>query len=109
MIDIRSIRWPEVTDVKKWLRLDDNVDDSVLSDAVDAAKYAMAQHLVFPDDGVLPGDLRQAFMLRVQRYMARRNSPEGVAGFADFGAVRVSSDDPDIVRLEGPYRTVPVA
>ena len=39
------------------------------------------------------------------RLFRRRLSPEGVAGFGEFGAVRVIAQDPDIEALMTPNRS----
>lgn len=48
--------------------------------------------------------LAAALVRRVQRSMAMRNLPLGVT--LDENAVRVGSIDPEVRRLEGPYRKV---
>lgn len=54
----------------------------------------------------VPEAVVQATLLTANRLVKRRGSPEGVAGFDEFGTVRISSrDDPDAVRLLTPYRT----
>lgn len=53
-----------------------------------------------------PADLVQAVVLRTARYLARRNSPEGVVGVNEFGPVRISTVDRDIEDLEAPWRPV---
>ncbi len=46
--------------------------------------------------------LAQALVRRVQRSLAMQNLPLGVT--LDENAVRVGSTDPEVRRLEGPYR-----
>ncbi|MGH9252077.1 MAG: hypothetical protein ACRD0W_21550 [Acidimicrobiales bacterium] len=47
----------------------------------------------------VPEGVIQACLLVVNRAIKRRTSPEGVAGFDEFGVIRISSrDDPDAVR-----------
>jgi hypothetical protein len=54
----------------------------------------------------VPEPVVQSTLLVANRLLKRRNSPEGVAGFDEFGVVRISSrDDPDAVRYLTPYRT----
>lgn len=54
----------------------------------------------------VPEDVYQATLLTTNRLIKRRRSPEGVAGFDEFGVIRISTrDDPDAVRLLNPYRT----
>lgn len=53
----------------------------------------------------VPEAVFQAVLLTANRLVKRRGSPEGVAGFDEFGVIRISSrDDPDAVRLLTPYR-----
>ncbi len=54
----------------------------------------------------VPDAVVQATLLLVNRLIKRRNSPEGVAGFDEFGTIRISTrDDPDAVRYLTPYKT----
>jgi hypothetical protein len=53
----------------------------------------------------VPEAVFQATLLTTNRLLKRRRSPEGVAGFDDFGVIRISPrDDPDAVRLLEWYR-----
>jgi hypothetical protein len=52
----------------------------------------------------IPVDVQQACVLMSLRQYSRYNSPLGVAGFGDMGAVRVSRIDPDIQSMLAPYR-----
>lgn len=53
----------------------------------------------------VPEPVLEATRLITNRLFKRPGSPEGVAGFDEFGIVRISSrDDPDAVRLLDPYR-----
>lgn len=60
-------------------------------------------------DEVVPDNLREATLLQTARTFRRRLSPEGVAGFGDFGAVRVTRVDPDIEALITPNKSWGVA
>jgi hypothetical protein len=42
-------------------------------------------------------------------WLARRNSPDGLVGFGDFGPARVAGFDRDIAALEGTFRPVTFA
>ena len=54
----------------------------------------------------IPEAVIQSTLLVTNRLFKRPGSPEGVAGFDEFGTVRISSrEDPDAVRLLTPYRT----
>lgn len=53
----------------------------------------------------VPGDVFQATLIKAARLFHRTMSPQGVAGFGDFGVVRISSrEDPDCVLLLSQYR-----
>ena len=54
-------------------------------------------------------NLREAVLLQTARQFRRRLSPEGVAGFGDFGAVRISRVDPDIEAMITPNRSWGIA
>lgn len=53
----------------------------------------------------VPDPVQQACLIQASRILKRRHSPEGVAGFGDFGAIRITSRlDPDVQQLLDPYR-----
>lgn len=53
----------------------------------------------------VPDEVNQACILRAAALFKRKDSPDGVAGFGDFGAVRISRfRDPDVVELLDPFR-----
>jgi hypothetical protein len=55
----------------------------------------------------IPMPVYQAALILVHRTIKRRGSPEGVAGFDEFGQIRISTrDDPDAVRYLLPYQKV---
>lgn len=55
----------------------------------------------------VPKSVFEATLLVTNRLQKRRRSPEGVAGFDEFGVVRISKqEDPDAARLLEPYRTM---
>lgn len=51
----------------------------------------------------VPEEIAQATKLLASRYFRRKDSPEGVAGSADWGGIRVSRRDPDVDALIEPY------
>jgi len=59
----------------------------------------------------VPAAVHDACLLQVARLHQRRKSPEGVSGWNDYGAVRISSRlDPDVCELlDGSYRRLLVA
>jgi hypothetical protein len=58
----------------------------------------------------VPTAVRQATILSALRQYKRYESPTGVLGFSDLGAVRVGTKlDPDVERMIQPYRKVRMA
>lgn len=52
----------------------------------------------------VPDDIKQACLLLAHRLYKRRDSPHGIGGFGDLGAVRVLANEPDLAGLIDPYR-----
>lgn len=53
----------------------------------------------------VPDDVKQAALIKAARLFLRKDSPQGVAGFGDFGVVRISrTEDPDVAALLDPFR-----
>lgn len=52
----------------------------------------------------VPVDVKQACLMLAARVFIRKESPVGVAGFGEFGAIRVRNADPDVMALVEPYR-----
>lgn len=52
----------------------------------------------------VPMAVKQACILLAMRQFKRYDSPLGVAGFGDLGAIRVGRVDPDVEALLQPYR-----
>lgn len=57
----------------------------------------------------VPTAIRQATILLGMRHYKRYDSPLGIAGFSDVGAVRVSRIDPDVENLIAPFKKVRMA
>lgn len=57
----------------------------------------------------VPDAVRSACVLMASRLFSRRQSPEGVAGFGDIGAVRISGVDVDVMELIAAHRSWGVA
>lgn len=53
-------------------------------------------------------DLVQAIILLTGRYMARRNSPDGLVGMGDLGVMRISAIDRDVRDLVAKNRKIVV-
>jgi hypothetical protein len=54
----------------------------------------------------VPLAVKQACRIQSSRMFKRAESPLGVAGFGEFGVVRVSTLDPDVKALLEPYKVV---
>lgn len=55
----------------------------------------------------VPDAVYQATLIQAARVFKRKDAPEGVVGFDQFGTIRVSSrPDPDVEALLSPYRRV---
>jgi hypothetical protein len=57
----------------------------------------------------IPPEVEQAAVLRAVAIFKRKESPQGVAGFGDFGAIRISRQDPDVLALLAPFQRPMVA
>lgn len=95
-----------LADIRAYLT-DSTADDATLTSALTAERAAQARSCRVDDYGP---DLREALLRRVARNLAARAVP--VASYTSFDgggtAVRVPSRDPEVRRLEAPYRRVSV-
>lgn len=76
-------------------------DDAVLGVCLNAAGawvYDRVESRFVQEPAVV-----QAVLMLAARLYKRRQSPEGVAGWADQGAIVVVARDPDVERLIEPY------
>ena len=52
----------------------------------------------------VPAEVTEAALIKAARLFHRKDSPQGVAGFGDFGVVRITrAQDPDVADLLGPF------
>lgn len=93
--------------VKAWVGAE-RVPADVFDDAWGAAeRYVTDRVSPRPDDETTPpADLVLAVNLLTSRYLARRNSPDGMVGLGDLGTVQVPFADADVKRLLAPYLPV---
>lgn len=56
----------------------------------------------------VPPQVEQAAVLRAVAIFKRKESPQGIAGFGDFGAIRIGRQDPDVVALLANFQRVMV-
>lgn len=52
----------------------------------------------------IPDAINQACVMHAARIFNRKESPQGVAGWGDFGAIRVGRTDPDVVAFLDPFQ-----
>lgn len=52
----------------------------------------------------VPDDVNEACLIRATNLFKRKEAPFGVAGFGEFGAVRISRRDTDVVDLLQPFQ-----
>jgi len=57
----------------------------------------------------IPTAVKQACILSSMRQFKRYDAPLGIAGFGDFGPMRVSRIDPDIEQMLAPWRRIQMA
>lgn len=54
---------------------------------------------------MVPADVFTATLIKAARLFHRKDSPQGVAGFGEFGVVRIGSrEDADVMMLLAPFR-----
>lgn len=52
----------------------------------------------------VPDEVTEACLLKASSLFRRKDAPFGIAGVSDFGPVRISRTDPDVMSLLAPYR-----
>jgi hypothetical protein len=52
----------------------------------------------------VPDEVKRATLLKAVSLFKRKDAPFGVAGFGEFGAVRITRNDPDVVDLLSGFR-----
>jgi hypothetical protein len=107
--------WPDIGEARQYIGEVNDDQMPVLEQCLDAAVGYLGWRCdgeIEEDDDyvdIIPATLREATFLLTSRTFRRRLSPEGVAGFGDFGAVRVTSVDPDIEAMLTPTRSWGIA
>lgn len=98
---------PTVTDATTYLGASSPYTEAEVTQALGTELAAQAARCRVPDDTAdWPADLAEAALRRVQRNLAMRAMPLGYqTTTTEYGPIaqRVGSD-PEIVRLEAPYR-----
>jgi hypothetical protein len=107
--------WPTLSEARHHIGEVNNDQVPILERCLDAAVAHIGwrcEDNIEEDDyyvEIVPDDLAEAALLLTARLFRRRLSAEGVAGFGEFGAVRVTRVDPDIEMLITPYRSWGIA
>lgn len=86
-----------------------NLDQALIGDAWLAAEAYVAERTQRDTAMTASDSLVQAVDLLTARYLARRNSPDGMVGLGDLGPAQVPFSDIDVERLINPWRFFPVA
>ena len=101
--------WPDIGALREYVGEVNEDQEAVLQGSLDSAiayigwrcDGELEQDTVDYEE-IVPANLQEATKMLASRLFRRRLSPEGVAGFGDFGAVRVVAKDPDIEALITP-------
>lgn len=104
--------WPDINEIISALGNVHSADDPEIENCRLAAIDRLTALCVLDEtvDPVgVPDAVRRACILLTSRLFARRSSPEGVAGFGDIGAVRISGVDVDVMELVASHRRWGVA
>jgi hypothetical protein len=95
-----------VEDVLTWLG--PGYDPAIVQEAYAAAEAYVGKRVrwAIPPDiqAQAPADLVQAVRFQTARYLARRNSPDGMVGLGDLGVARIPVSDQDVQTLINPWR-----
>ena len=100
---------PTLAEVTTYLGTSHSWADAAIAEAYDAELQAQADTCRLPADGAYPKPLRDALGRRVAHNLAVRELPLGVQATVSDMAVATRSVgglDPEVRRLEGPYRKV---
>jgi len=95
---------PTTAELAAWIKIPGELDEAketTLQLCIDAAVDDMEDRCDLPN--AWNAKVRLACVMHAARYYKRKDSPEGVAGFGEFGPVRVSSFDPDVERILGRF------
>jgi hypothetical protein len=100
-----GLGWPDIDEYKQWARVPgtDTVDDVAIDQALSAVKVAIVARCPTLATAACPPDALYACLLWTNRVLVRRQSPEGIVGIADLGAVRIMRTDADIDQMLSPW------
>jgi len=103
--------WPDIGETRQYIGEVNDDQMPILEQCLNAAVayigFRCDGNIVEDDDyiDIVSDNVREATLELTSRLFRRRLSPEGIGGFGEFGAVRVTSVDPDIERLITPSRS----
>jgi hypothetical protein len=103
--------WPDIGETRQYIGEVNDDQMPILEQCLNAAVAYIGWRCdgnIEEDDDyvdIVPDNVREATLELTSRLFRRRLSPEGIGGFGEFGAVRVTSVDPDIERLITPQRS----
>jgi hypothetical protein len=104
-----GLGWPDIDEYKQWARVVDTVDDVAIDQALSAVMAAIVARCPVLATAPCPEDALYACLLWTNRLLVRRQSPEGIVGIADMGAVKIMRTDADIDDLLAPWKEPVVA
>lgn len=89
--------WPELDDLKSWLRIQGDAEDDLLDEllmvATEEVQNRCGHTWVNPD---VPLTVAQAAVMHAGRLYKRRDSLDGTIGLPDIGMLRVGRFDADV-------------
>lgn len=99
----------DATELRAWSSVTaaDGATAEAIDEVVAATNAAIASRVrddtYDTDAASWPAAVHTAALVQGARWLKRRGSPEGVAGFGDLGIVRVGALDPDVEQLLSPW------
>jgi hypothetical protein len=99
-------KWPDLDDVLAAIgAVNEDLEPEVESCLAAAVDWVTHRSIDFGTGTLaIPDGVFRATIMLAARLFKRRESTDGVAGFGEFGAVRVTAVDPDVENLLAPYR-----
>jgi hypothetical protein len=101
---------PDVDGVKAYLGAGHSFTDDEIQASLDSEAVAQSRVCRVPGgaEDPYPADLATALCRRVARALQMKSAPLGYQAGLDGGMSYISSNDPEVRRLEGPFRKRPI-